>query len=256
MKIEDIFDKYKHTKIEHNGNYAIIINGDSEEILKQIKSKIFDAIITDPPYLFSEPKHVKISEKRTDVSKRINRYSNKITFISNGFDYTTYFQLFSNVCKKARYSIFCSNKQVGKFMTYFEERNFRPTIMVWHKKKAIPAVNNTYLPNLEFVVNVRESGSFFNNDLTLHEKSKVWYGCSVVKNKKNNYHPTEKPIPLLQWQIKSISKEGDLLLDPFSGSGSSAIACLQLNRNCICIEKDENYYNLSIDKIKNNLGLF
>lgn len=63
-------------------------------------------------------------------------------------------------------------------------------------------------------------------------------------------HPTEKPIELLEFLIKSYTKEGDIVLDNCMGSGSTAIACLNTNRRFLGIEKEEKYFNIVTDRIK------
>lgn len=62
-------------------------------------------------------------------------------------------------------------------------------------------------------------------------------------------HPTQKPVPLFEYLIKTYTNEGELVLDNCSGSGTTAIACLNSNRHFICIEKDEAYYKKSLDRI-------
>ena len=67
----------------------------------------------------------------------------------------------------------------------------------------------------------------------------------------NETHPHQKGLYLIEKMIKHSTKEGDLVLDCFSGSGTTAIACDRLKRNFVAIEKDENYYKLSIERFNN-----
>lgn len=69
--------------------------------------------------------------------------------------------------------------------------------------------------------------------------------------RQDQLHPTEKPVELLEWILKSYSIEGDLILDNTAGSGSLGLACQNTNRNFILIEKEEKYYNI----IKRRLNL-
>ncbi len=64
-------------------------------------------------------------------------------------------------------------------------------------------------------------------------------------------HPTQKPVALFKWCLDLCSKENDLILDCFSGSGTTAIACHDMKRNFICIEKDEDYYKKSCERLEN-----
>ena len=65
-------------------------------------------------------------------------------------------------------------------------------------------------------------------------------------------HSTEKPVALMEWLLKYFSKEGDVILDPTMGSGSTGVACKNMNRNFIGIEKDEEIYDVAVDRIENN----
>lgn len=64
-------------------------------------------------------------------------------------------------------------------------------------------------------------------------------------------HPTEKPIALMSWLLKYFSKEGDTVLDPTMGSGSTGVACKNMNRNFIGIEKDPEIYEVAVNRIEN-----
>jgi DNA modification methylase len=73
-----------------------------------------------------------------------------------------------------------------------------------------------------------------------------------IHPKMKNNHPTVKPIKLMEYLIKLVSRKDTIILDPFTGSGTTAIACLNTNRKYICIEKDENYFKISQERIKNH----
>jgi site-specific DNA-methyltransferase (adenine-specific) len=66
----------------------------------------------------------------------------------------------------------------------------------------------------------------------------------------NNFHPTVKPIALMEYLIKLVSREGHTVLDPFMGSGTTGIACKNLNRDFIGIEKDEEYVKIAEARIR------
>jgi site-specific DNA-methyltransferase (adenine-specific) len=69
-------------------------------------------------------------------------------------------------------------------------------------------------------------------------------------NQNDKIHPTQKPVALLEYLIKTYSNEGDLILDNCSGSGSLAIAAYNTKRNFICIERDKNYYEKSVERLR------
>lgn len=74
---------------------------------------------------------------------------------------------------------------------------------------------------------------------------------NVVPNRNGKLHPTQKPVDLIEWLIKTYSNEGDLILDNCMGSGTTAIAALNTGRHFIGFETDENYYNESLKRIDN-----
>ena len=69
------------------------------------------------------------------------------------------------------------------------------------------------------------------------------------KIRKGSLHPTQKPVSLLEYLIKTYTNEGDVVLDNCMGSGSTGVACKNLNRNFIGIELDENYFNIAKERI-------
>ena len=70
-----------------------------------------------------------------------------------------------------------------------------------------------------------------------------------MANKEKRIHPTQKPADLIGQIIRDYSKPGEIILDPFSGSGSTAIACHRLHRDFICIEKDREYWEASVRRL-------
>lgn len=72
------------------------------------------------------------------------------------------------------------------------------------------------------------------------------------RNRKKNTHPTEKPVDLLEYLIKTYTQEGEVVLDNCMGSGSTGIACLNTNRDFIGIELDSNYFSIAKERIENH----
>ena len=70
-------------------------------------------------------------------------------------------------------------------------------------------------------------------------------------NQRGKVHPTQKPVDLLEYLIKTYTNEGELVLDFTMGSGSTGVACLNTNRKFIGIELDEKYFNIAKDRIEN-----
>lgn len=94
----------------------------------------------------------------------------------------------------------------------------------------------------------------YKNPTTLIEFDKI---------RKGSLHPTQKPVDLLEYLIKTYTNEGEIVLDFTAGSFSTMIACINTNRKCIGIELDENYFNIGINRVKeilkgdmSNVGIY
>lgn len=83
--------------------------------------------------------------------------------------------------------------------------------------------------------------------VSCNKNAKLW---EFAPQDSKRFHPTQKPVKLIEKQLLEYSKEGDLILDPFSGSGTTAIACHRLKRRFICIEKDPEYWAKSVERLK------
>lgn len=97
--------------------------------------------------------------------------------------------------------------------------------------------------------NIASETDGLNSTFNLWEGNK--YKGNILKYKKdyNGYHPTQKPILLLEDLVKTFSNENDLVVDLTMGSGSTGVACVNTNRNFIGIEKDEKYFNIAQNRI-------
>jgi site-specific DNA-methyltransferase (adenine-specific) len=119
-----------------------------------------------------------------------------------------------------------------------------PTKILWGKLQKI----------LKFDLPYEKVAQTFNPQMGLTD---IWRDIDFYKEKR--VHPTQKPLTLIKRLILASSNEGDLIVDPFAGSGSTAIASLQLNRNFITFDLDEKYYKEVIkrtEKINNPLANF
>lgn len=100
------------------------------------------------------------------------------------------------------------------------------------------------MQNVEFILMLRKGNAKYINNLG----SKTL--LSVQNTIGHKLHPTEKPVELMEILISNSSNIGDIVLDPFSGSAPVAVACYNLKRKFICIEKDPEYYAISIKRFE------
>jgi len=217
-----------------------IILGDSKNHIKDIPTDSVDFILTDPPYKLDNHgggKNQHLKRKLTDKH---------IDFISDGFDMDFYFIEFERVCKIVNIAIFCSNKQISSIMKYWEDKNYSTTLLVWDKPNPVPFGNGKYISNLEFIIFIRGKNVTYNN-IGYKDQLKTFSYSSPSSSIRK--HPTEKPVELLERLLKIHTNENDIVLDAFAGSGTTGVACKNLNRKYILIEQLEEYFNVIKDKL-------
>lgn len=116
-------------------------------------------------------------------------------------------------------------------------------ILVWEKQNCPP--NRWYMKNCEYILFFRKGRAKPINNMgskTVHQ---------FFNPQGNKTHPCEKPIDLLKLYISNSSNEGDIVLDPFCGTGSTLIASKELNRKYIGYELDKEYYDIGIRRLNN-----
>lgn len=102
---------------------------------------------------------------------------------------------------------------------------------------------------------VRSNGKRYPNDVVFYNEE-IYDDCIYVKTAESEgkvYHSTQKPVDLLEYLIKTYTNEGDLVLDNCMGSGSTGVACKNLNRSFIGIELDKNYFEIAKNRIENTV---
>ena len=132
-------------------------------------------------------------------------------------------------------------------MNYFDKLGTYFEILTWGKTNPVPSCKNTWLPDIEYCLYFREAGVKLNDGYTLKSK---WYTSSTnVADKKLFLHPTIKPLPLVERHLKHATQSGDLVLDCFLGSGTTAMACKNIGRDYIGFEISEEYYKIACDRL-------
>ena len=223
--------------LERNSIYL----GDSYELIKEIPDKSIDLIVIDPPYqIDGKPKSKEaIENTKNEITKGINKLNQELmnNHICDGIK-EEIFEEFMRVMKVPNIYIWCNRKQIPMYLNYFVNKlhlNFE--ILVWNKPNVMPLYNHQYLNDVEYCLYFR--------------------GANVCnpKNPTNKidkfafHHPTCKPVNIIEKLIKNSSKENDLVLDCFLGSGTTAVACKNLNRDYIGIEINPKWYKIALDRL-------
>lgn len=225
-------------------------HGDCLEILKDIPDKSVDLIVTDPPYQFRKEDNGgggMLNSRKYD--KEIHTKLGSKNVLDCGIT-QEFLEETKRLFKKGYNAVyFCNQQQLKMYIDFANRNKYRFNIMVWCKTNPTPLCNNKYLDDLEFQVQIKSND--FKIGGTYKTKSK-YYTSQVNKRDKKLYgHPTIKPIELVEKFIINHSNEGDTILDCFMGSGTTGVACKNLNRNFIGIELDENYYKIACERINN-----
>lgn len=221
--------------------------GDSYELIKCIPDKSIDLVYIDIPYLFADG-----GSSSSPLSQRIKKLKQEdLAGITKGIDYSILHDLI-RIMKKTNCFIWCSKEQILDILNFFNERNCMFEILTWIKTNPTPMTNNTFLPDIEYCLYFRETGVRLNDGYKLKSK---WYSSPINKRDKDKYnHPTIKPLEFVKRHILHTTQENDIVLDCFSGSGTTCVAAKELNRQYIGIEIDPEYYKISIDRLEGILA--
>ena len=121
-------------------------------------------------------------------------------------------------------------------------------LLSWHKTNPTPACGNKYLSDTEYLVFARDPGVKLYG--SYETKRKFWVTPANVKDKKAYGHPTVKPLDIIETLVMNSSREGDVVLDPFMGSGTTAAACIRTGRRYLGFEIRGDYYDVAMARIR------
>ncbi len=203
-----------------------------------------DAIITDPPYKIS----------RDNNFKTMNRAGIDFGEWDKDFDLVDWIKYCEPVLKKGgNIVIFNSWKNMSYIVDELEKNNFEVKDLIrWKKTNPMPRNRDRrFITDYEVAVwAVKKGGKWtFNRLSETYERPEIVCGVTSKKEKIDGGHPTQKPVEVMEWLIKRLSNENDIILDPFMGSGSTGVACKNTNRKFIGIELDKDYYNIAMKRL-------
>lgn len=272
--------RFESTEIDFQNSKVIVICGDCTEVLKELKELelMFNAVITSPPY----------AEQRKDSYDSVSpdEYPEWYTFVSTDImnvlreDGSYFFNIKEHVNKGARdLYVYETIIKLAKSYNYSDE-------YIWAKTNPFPTGAKTRLKDgfeRIYQFNHTSKYKFFPDEVKVQSTSKYLESEKRRKNKGthnvtngsemnmgrrvaedmvrpsnvltcstsnlNIGHPAVFPIDIPNFYIKLSTEVGDWVLDPFGGSGTTALSAIQLGRNCILIEKSEEYYNLIVNRL-------
>lgn len=210
------------------------------DLMKELPDDFVDLIVTDPPYL--------ICTSGVGIYNQPDKqYVKELSKMKDGYEDSELDEM-CRVMKKINIYLWCSQKQIIHLLEYFVcKRKCNWNILSWHKTNPIPACNNKYLTDTEFILYFREKGvPIFGS----YETKKTWYASPInLKEKKIYDHPTVKPTSILRNLITNSSEENSIVFDPFMGSGSTGVACIETNRRFIGCEIDKSCFDIAKERI-------
>ena len=243
-----------------NDNGIKLYNGDCLELMWQIPDNSVDAVICDPPYQTTAcewDRALPVAKLWEQYDRIVKPKGNVILFGAGLFAY----KLALSNEKKFRYELIwkkskCGSPFTAKYMPMKKHEN----ILVFGESASY------YEPQME-------EGTPYHRNWTPNKVNNMKYGISGVLTDNNGtrypttildfpqkwrrqdqLHPTQKPVELMEWLVKSYCPEGGVVLDNCMGSGSTGVACVNTGRKFIGIEKDEKYFNMSRNRIQNAIG--
>jgi site-specific DNA-methyltransferase (adenine-specific) len=234
--------------------------GDCLEVMKTIPNNSIDAIITDPPYGTTACKWDSVIDFKLmweQLHRIIKPNGAIVLFGSEPFSSAL---RMSNI-KNYKYDIIWDKNQSGNpLLAKKQVMKSHEIISLFYKKQC------TYNPQMEERGKPRHKGTkqklnensfLVSGTIDTRSFNNLYYPKSVLKisnaNKKGKVHPTQKPLPLMEWLIKTYTNENETVLDFTMGSGTTMLACKNLNRNGIGIEKDEDYFKIAEERINSTL---
>lgn len=237
----DNFSSFEEMEEHSRSLQAILIQDDACEILKRLKTESFHCIVTDPPYKVISGG----TGGKNSPSGMLSKNDGKI-FTHNNIHFSDYMSELYRVLKPDSHAYFFTNfLNLQELMEEVQKVGFKiHNLLVWEKNNTTP--NRWYMKNCEYILFCRKGKAKAINEKgsqTVHKFD------NIIGDK---IHETEKPLDILRMYIRNSTNVGDMILDPFGGSGSTLMAALLEGRRCTSIEIDNTY----IPRIKERIKYF
>jgi len=231
-----------------------LINGDCLDILKSLQGESVDLTLTDPPYNLGNF----MRERDTNLVKmRDNFFGNAgwddLPFKEWVKSMDMFFSEQARILKKGgAIVVFTSLIRVETLMQIAEGNGFYyKTTGVWHKTNPMPRnMNLHFINSIEgwiYLVKEKRTGTFNNNASAIHDF--IESSSTPKKEKKYGGHPTQKPEKVMQHFIELLSNPGEVVMDPFMGSGTTGVAAKSTGRSFVGIELQEEYFDIALKRI-------
>lgn len=248
-------DGNREFREEFNERGIRLINGDCLVSMGEISDDAVDLLLTDPPYnlgLFMQGRATNLKRMRDNYFGAAGWDNLNADDWNESMD--EFFGEAARVVRKGgALIVFMAVIKLETLISLAQKHGFYyKTTGVWHKLNPMPRNMNLHFINSTeswvYFVNGAKTGTFNNEGRALHD----FLETPVTPKNEKAYgkHPTQKPIALMSYFIKTLSNPGDTVLDPFMGSGSVGVAALQLDRCFVGIELNENYFDIAAKRME------
>jgi len=207
--------------------------------MKTLPDNSVDCVITDPPY------GIDYKSNRRTVTDKFYKIINDVNL--NWLD-DFVSEIYRVMDDNTATYIFCSWHNVDVFKVTIERKFKVKNILVWVKNNhGSGDLKAGFAPKHEFVIYAHKGRSLFRNG----RASDVLEFKKITSSKLT--HPTEKPVDLMELLVSKNTDVGQVILDPFMGSGSTGVACVNTKRNFIGCELDKSYFDIAQKRIESIL---
>ena len=216
-----------------------IYNEDCLEGMKRIADNSIDLVVTDPPYTMTKRgKSCRPNWMPNNMGNNV--FSDDIPNVKDWMG-----QVYRVLSDKSHFYTFVNINDITKYLQIANDLGFKiHNIISMIKDTGMP--NRWYYKQTELVLFFRKGSAKPINDYTSRDNIKV----VMPKKKTGKLHITQKPLNFIQLLITNSSRENEVILDPFMGSGTTAIACMNTQRNFIGFEMDKGYYDIACKRIE------
>lgn len=210
-----------------------MIHGDCMEIMPHLPGKFCQMVCTDIPY-------GTVSKYETRGGKGIRNLDKGLADVVD-FDLHTMLGHLIRLCKGSIY-IFCSTEQVSGVRAFFVKCKMPTRLLIWEKTNPSPMNGKKmWLSSIECIIFAKHYGAVFN--------ARYRHAVLTYPTRQTRIHPTQKPVSLLKDIISVSSNPGDMVFDPFMGSGSTGVAAFELGRKFFGIEKNFEWFEKAKDRL-------
>ena len=224
--------------------------GDYLNALSLIPDKSIDLIITDPPYL-----HIKGGCKSKRLNVGVRDANSQIVTQMSDFGHNQIYEFLNSVkpkMKKVNMYVFCSKLQLVHYLNWAIENKLQYDVLFWYKNTTRMISTKFYASNVEYIVRIYGRGASLKKRVGDNGKarSELYQKFFAYSTPKKKVYEAQKPLEIIEKMVEVSSEPGEVIFDPFMGSGTTGIACKHLGRKFLGVELEESIFQTAVNRIE------